>query len=104
MQSKKRYLSILLTVIMLASMFISAVPASAAPAGAAFTYTDDVLRAFLDPNHREKPMVRLWFPDAAAAIDPYDNVEKTIQELAKAGFGGVELTMLPTASTTTNRN
>ena len=42
----------------------------------------------------KKSMVNLWMLDAATGIESYDNVEITIQELAKACFGGVDLALM----------
>ena len=39
-------------------------------------------------------MSRMWFPDAGAGEDSDDYIDKQISELAKKGFGGVEVAML----------
>ncbi|MBC7217000.1 MAG: hypothetical protein H5U36_02260 [Candidatus Caldatribacterium sp.] len=62
----------------------------------------NVLEGFLNPSRDERPMVRMWFPDAGAGLDEYDTIEKQILELARAGFGGVEVAMLADGSELTN--
>ncbi len=52
------------------------------------------IEAFLNPDVSAKPMARMWFPDAYAGIDEDDTIEKQIQSLAEAGFGGVEIAMM----------
>ena len=56
--------------------------------------TGTVLTRFLDPDVHAKPMARMWFPDAGAGEDNDDYIDKQISELAKMGFGGVEVAML----------
>lgn len=58
--------------------------------------TGTVLTRFLDPDVHAKPMARMWFPDAGAGEDNDDYIDKQISELAKMGFGGVEVAMLNT--------
>jgi len=57
---------------------------------------------FKEPVYTEKPMLRMWFPDATAGMDENDTIKKQIDSLAAAGFGGVELTMLADSSSYTN--
>ncbi len=52
------------------------------------------ISAYLNPSASEKPMARMWFPDSYAGIDEYDTIETQINELANAGFGGVEIAMM----------
>lgn len=55
---------------------------------------ESVLENFKHPKYTDRPMARMWFPDAGAGIDEYDTIEKQIRALADGGFGGVEVTML----------
>ena len=55
-----------------------------------------VIESFLAPDAHEKPMARMWFPDASAGEDDNDYIEKQISELAAKGFGGVEVAMIMT--------
>jgi hypothetical protein len=57
---------------------------------------------FKDPAYTDKPMLRMWVPDATAGIDDNDTIKKQIDSLAAAGFGGVELTMLADSSSYDN--
>lgn len=86
-----RVLSSMVSVAMLGSSAAALLPAVQ-------VYAEDgtrtIIEAFQNPDVSEKPMARMWFPDASAGIDEYDTIEKQIQELAEAGFGGVELAMM----------
>lgn len=53
-----------------------------------------IVEHFTQPAYNDKPMVRMWFPDAGSGLDPYNTIAEQIQSLAKAGFGGVEIAML----------
>ncbi|MCL2165054.1 MAG: hypothetical protein FWH55_11855, partial [Oscillospiraceae bacterium] len=53
-----------------------------------------IIEYFMNPDASSKPMARMWFPDASAAVDPDNTVEKQILELGEKGFGGVEFTIL----------
>lgn len=68
---------------------------SGSPLMAVSVYAEDntrtAIEAFKDPNASEKPMARMWFPDAYAGIDDNDTIAKQIQELADAGFGGCRI-------------
>ena len=55
-----------------------------------------VIERFLSPETHEKPMARMWFPDASAGEDENDYIEKQISELSAKGFGGVEVAMIMT--------
>lgn len=57
-----------------------------------------IIDAFLEPSSTERPMVRMWFPDAYAGVDDNDTIEKQIQALYDAGFGGVEIAYLADGS------
>ena len=61
-----------------------------------------VLSAFKNPDYKDKPMARMWFPDAGAAFDSNNTIDKQIDALAAAGFGGVEVTMLSDGALMTN--
>lgn len=61
-----------------------------------------VLDYYLAPDAIAKPMARMWFPDASAGVDENDTIAKQIQELAKEGFGGVEIAFLADASDYSN--
>lgn len=61
-----------------------------------------VIEHFLQPNCLEKPMVRMWFPDGSAGLDEYDTVQEQIEQLAEAGFGGVEVAYLADGSLFSN--
>ena len=61
-----------------------------------------VLSAFQNPNAAEKPMARMWFPDAGAGLDDYDTIETQVNALAEAGFGGVEVSLLADGIALTN--
>lgn len=61
-----------------------------------------LLGAFLDPEYRDRPMARMWFPDAGAGLDEFDTIGKQISALAEGGFGGVEVTMLADGADFTN--
>lgn len=61
-----------------------------------------MLSNFKNPSYTAKPMGRMWFPDNSAGADDSDTIEKQIQELAEAGFGGVKVTMLADSSNLTN--
>ena len=58
--------------------------------------SETVIESFLAPDAHEKPMARMWFPDASAGEDDNDYIEKQISELAAKGFGGVEVAMIMT--------
>lgn len=62
----------------------------------------DVLAAFEDPDSDAKPMVRWWFSDSWAGEDDDDMIEEYIQELADAGYGGVEITLLASGTDMTS--
>ena len=88
----------LLAAVLATAMVVTSV-ATALPAGATDqTASGSVISAFQNPSYTQKPMARMWFPDGGAGIDEYDTVEKQIMELAEAGFGGVEVTMLANSS------
>ncbi|MBC5788140.1 FIVAR domain-containing protein [Clostridium facile] len=88
----------LLAAVLATAMVVTSV-ATALPAGATDqTASGSVISAFQNPSYTQKPMARMWFPDGGAGIDEYDTVEKQIMELAEAGFGGVEVTMLSSSS------
>jgi len=61
-----------------------------------------LLEAFLDPDYRDRPMARMWFPDAGAGLDEFDTIGKQVSALAEGGFGGVEVTMLADGANFTN--
>ncbi|MEO0279028.1 MAG: glycosyl hydrolase, partial [candidate division WOR-3 bacterium] len=61
-----------------------------------------VLEGFLNPSVNDKPMVRMWFPDAGAGLDTHDTISKHLLSLSEAGFGGVEVAMLADGSELTN--
>lgn len=61
-----------------------------------------LLRFFLEPDYRDKPMARMWFPDAGAGLDEFDTIGRQIDALAEGGFGGVEVTMLADGADFTN--
>lgn len=48
-----------------------------------------------------RPMARMWFPDAGAGADENDLIGVQITEMAKGGFGGVELALLADETTYT---
>lgn len=66
--------------------------------------TRTAIEAFMNPDVSEKPMARMWFPDAYAGIDEDDTIEKQIQSLAEAGFGGVEIAMMVDGSSFDNED
>ena len=66
--------------------------------------TRTAIEAFIDPDVSEKPMVRMWFPDAYAGIDDYDTIEEQITSLAEAGFGGVEIALMVDGSSYDNED
>mgnify|MGYP003278999812 CR=1 FL=1 len=61
-----------------------------------------VIDNFTDPTSTQKPMVRMWFPDAAAGEDESDTIELQIKQLAEAGFGGIEVAYLADGSLHSN--
>ncbi len=61
-----------------------------------------VIQAFENPDSTAKPMCRMWFPDGWAGEDEFDTVAKQINELAEAGFGGVEIAYLADGSNYSN--
>lgn len=67
-------------------------------AAAADRTTDSAISHFKNPAYTEKPMARMWFPDATAGMDDNDTIARQINALAAAGFGGVEVTMLADSS------
>jgi|GEM_PF-5152806 hypothetical protein len=95
---KVRFLNsfIAATSILLASCVYNTTNVKSEPESAhsAQTENNNVLAQFIQPSYQDKPMVRLWFPDAGAGLDPYNTLHKHIDSLAKAGFGGVEVAML----------
>ena len=81
----------------MAVMLISSGVTAALPAAQVFAAEDGsqtAIEAFLNPDVSAKPMARMWFPDAYAGIDENDTIEKQIQSLAEAGFGGVEIAIM----------
>lgn len=94
MQTKKRIARFLCGT-MSAAMVGSGAAAVLTPVSAfAEGETRTAIEAFLNPDVSEKPMARMWFPDAYAGIDENDTIEKQITELAAAGFGGVEIALM----------
>ncbi|GAA1466508.1 glycosyl hydrolase [Microbacterium thalassium] len=83
-----------------------AMPAAAAPAEAArgASSVNQALSAFLSPSLDAKPMARMWFPDAGAGADDEGLalVAKHIEDMAAAGFGGVEIAYLADDSDVSN--
>lgn len=63
---------------------------------------ESVLSYYQNPDYTAKPMARMWFPDATAGMDDEDTIQKQIQALADAGFGGVEIAMLSDSTSYTN--
>jgi len=53
---------------------------------------------FKAPRYTDKPMLRMWFPDATAGMDDNDVIARQVNAIADAGFGGVELTLLADSS------
>ena len=64
--------------------------------------SSDIINKLKNPDVYAKPMARMWFPDATAGIDDNNTIAKQINALARAGFGGVEVTMLSDSSSYTN--
>lgn len=64
----------------------------------------DIISKFRTPDVDAKPMVRMWFPDAGAGADEEGLalVDKQINNLAKGGFGGVEIAFLSDSTNYTN--
>ena len=88
----KKLLSILLSGILTLSAMTAAVPAGAEPAA-----SDTIAAAIQNPGYEARPMCRFWFPDAGAGLPGSDYksmVSDLITQMADAGFGGVEITML----------
>lgn len=52
----------------------------------------DLLQAFQHPGHDAKGMFRCWFPDAGANLDRVAHQVKSVHD---AGFGGMEIAMVP---------
>ena len=52
----------------------------------------DLLQAFQHPGHDAKGMFRCWFPDAGADLDRVAHQVKSVHD---AGFGGMEIAMVP---------
>jgi len=63
---------------------------------------DTAVSHFKNPAYTDKPMLRMWFPDATAGMDDNDTIKKQINAIADAGFGGVEVTLLADSSSYTN--
>ena len=51
-----------------------------------------ILQKFHNPDMDSRGMFRCWFPDAGADLDRIENHVKTVYE---AGFGGMEIAMVP---------
>ena len=51
-----------------------------------------ILKTFHNPDMDSRGMFRCWFPDAGADLDRIENHVKTVYE---AGFGGMEIAMVP---------
>ena len=51
-----------------------------------------ILKNFHSPDMDSRGMFRCWFPDAGADLDRIENHVKTVYE---AGFGGMEIAMVP---------
>ena len=91
----------LLAAVLSATMLLSAT-ATALPANATQADSNSAISYFKNPDYTAKPMARMWFPDATAGIDDNDVIEKQINSLAEAGFGGVEIAMLSDSTSYTN--
>ncbi len=52
----------------------------------------DLIYSFFSPDHDAKGMFRCWFPDAGADLD---RVEHQVRSVYEAGFGGMEIAMVP---------
>ena len=89
----RKVMSVVSTAALTAALALGSVSAGSITAEAE-SESGNVLAAFEDPDSDAKPMVRWWFSDAWAGIDDDDMIEEYIQELADAGYGGVEITML----------
>lgn len=101
---KKKIMPKVLSAALSAAVVTSSAGAVDFSAMAAEPDTRTAIDAFQNPCATEKPMARMWFPDAYAGIDDNDTVEKQINELAEAGFGGVEVAMLADGASFNNQD
>ena len=102
----KRIIAVLLAVVLVVSLGVSALASSEEPtpepSAEQTAASRTVIDAFRSPDATEKPMARMWFPDATAGIDDNDTIAQQINALAAAGFGGVEIAMLSDSTKYTN--
>ena len=98
----KRAISALMSMVLIGTSLNSANNTSYVQAVGADTRT--AIEAFKNPSATEKPMARMWFPDAYAGIDDNDTIAKQINALADAGFGGVEIAMLADGASFNNED
>lgn len=52
----------------------------------------EIIKAFHNPGMDSRGMFRCWFPDAGAELDRIENHVRTVYQ---AGFGGMEIAMVP---------
>ncbi|MBB6390537.1 glycosyl hydrolase [Microbacterium thalassium] len=83
---------------------LAALPGGAAIAAAPDAALDSVEATFGSPSLDARPMARMWFPDAGAGADEEGLalVEKQIRDMAREGFGGVEVSFLADTSSYDN--
>lgn len=94
----------LIAAVLAAAMTLTTLSAAFPASAVADPSSGAVVSAFQNPNYQQKPMARMWFPDAGAGIDEYDTIEKQIMALADGGFGGVEVTMMVNGSNMNNED
>lgn len=86
----KRVLAALLSGMIAATAFASALPVHAAYTPD--TRSDNIISLFQNPDSDSKPMLRYWIPDAGAS---YDELKNEMTDMAQSGFGGVEISFVP---------
>jgi len=94
---RKIYLCVIVSVVLASLLTVSC---SAKKVGTATSTSPSVsasiIGKFKNPDVDSRPMARMWFPDAGAGADQAGLalVAKQINDMAKGGFGGVEIAYL----------
>ncbi|GAA2026679.1 hypothetical protein GCM10009819_07380 [Agromyces tropicus] len=83
-----------------AGLVLALLSIPAAPGFAADDAMAEVEQVFTEPALAARPMARMWFPDAGAGAseEGLALVEKQVRDMAREGFGGVEVSFLADTS------
>ena len=85
-------------------MLLVLVVASVGSAGQASKAGGTIIDKFKTPEVHARPMARTWFPDAGAGANSQGLalVAKQVNDMARGGFGGLEVAFLSDSTNYTN--